>query len=99
MTAAVFAVSSRGASTSARRGITVLAVLAVATELISLAWGLLPVDALQTFANATAWQGRLFDVVALCVGVGIAWPWLAPQVDRLTAAGARARDRWVDSTP
>jgi hypothetical protein len=97
--AAVFAASSEGTARQVRWSLAVLAILAVAAEALSLVWGLVPVEILQAVADATSWQWRLFDLVACGAGVGIAWPWLAPRIDRLVAAATRARDRWVDSTP
>jgi hypothetical protein len=97
--AAVFATRATGAWRGARIGLRVLAVLAVLEILIPLPLGLLSPDALQSVATAWYVQGILFQVFDCGVGIGIAWPWLAPKLDRAARAATRARDRWVDTTP
>jgi hypothetical protein len=97
--AAVFVSTSAGATRGVRIGLRLLAVAAVAGFVLTLFPLVIQADALQSFADAAFWLYGLFEFVACAAGVVIAWPWLAPFVDRAFGSASRARDRWVDTTP
>lgn len=90
---------SDGAWRTARTALRVLAVIALVQTLLPLPLLQLDADSLQVAGIALTWIERLFALASLAVGIGLAWPWLAPRVARLAARATAARDRWVDSTP
>lgn len=99
LVAAVSVTWSDGAWRTARIGVRVLAAIALAQLLLPLTLLRLDDGTLQTAGAALMWVERLFALASLAVGVSLAWPWLAPRVDRLAARATAARDRWIDSTP